>query len=794
MQMKHFPSLTYPLAHHGRNRLSLLQWVGKKISTAFSCGSWLIFLLALLSLTGVVGNQLYNQPQLAIGTRSPETIVAPSDLSIKDDLKTAQKQQEARSQLTPVLKIYSEKNQEIINTLEERLKDLSALREQAGAGFFAEREQLSEPVQVYLRICSSQNWEAILEGLEDALNQPNSLLEQAQFQLAQISQRSSKAEFSRLVTTIEQVRQKYQTTLNETDPPLDWEASRLSPSQRTTLLQLSPSTWDATQAGIKTTARQMLAQGIAPGFPSSLLNQAIELQLEEKVPALSLSLASEILRETLAPNLVEDKAQTQLRSEAVASAVSPVILSVEKGEIIVRSGKIINRQEFLLLDTFGLSQREVNWEGLVYCGMLVTVAIALFWWVKRRVKRQLRRRDQLLLILMSVASPLLLMLGVDYSCLPAVGLLVSSFYGPVLALTQVSLVTGLEVYMLLNGQEVAIPWEALITGTVGGLLAAAVAGKLRSREELAILGGAIGLVQGAVYLLLSFIVNTTGETIGYAMLPDAVIYGLSGLVWSIVAFGVSPYLERFFDLVTPIRLAELANPNRPLLQRLAIETPGTFQHTLFVASLAEAAARELNCNVELVRAGTLYHDIGKMHDPLGFIENQMGCRNKHEEINDPYESAKIIKKHVSEGLVMARRCGLPKAIQDFIPEHQGTLLISYFYFQAQKEGKGEVSEATFRYDGPTPQSKETGIVMLADGCEAALRSLNDVSPEKALSMVNKIIRSRWQDGQLKDTNLTRTELKKIAQVFVQVWQQSNHKRIAYPKAALDAKYSSSLKK
>ncbi|MFM8007859.1 MAG: HDIG domain-containing metalloprotein, partial [Dolichospermum sp.] len=127
---------------------------------------------------------------------------------------------------------------------------------------------------------------------------------------------------------------------------------------------------------------------------------------------------------------------------------------------------------------------------------------------------------------------------------------------------------------------------------------------------------------------------------------------LSGWAWSIVALGLSPYLETLFDVITPIRLAELANPNRPLLKRLATEAPGTFQHTLLVATLAEAAAKELGCNVELVRAGTLYHDIGKMHDPLGFIENQIGIPNKHEtEIKDPWKSAEIIKKHVTEGLV-----------------------------------------------------------------------------------------------------------------------------------------------
>ncbi len=294
------------------------------------------------------------------------------------------------------------------------------------------------------------------------------------------------------------------------------------------------------------------------------------------------------------------------------------------------------------------------------------------------------------------------------------------------------------------------------------------------------MGILIGLTQGVVYLL----VNTAIAPLWYAVLGAAVLNGLAGLIWSILALGLSPYLEALFDLVTPIRLAELSNPNRPLLKRLANEAPGTFQHTLFVATLAEAAARALNCNVELVRAGVLYHDIGKMHDPLGFIENQMGGINKHDVINDPWKSAEIIKKHVTEGLVMARQHKLPSAIQAFIPEHQGTILIAYFYQQAQQQQQNPekvLHESDFRYDGPIPQSKETGIAILADACEAALRSLKDATPEAALAMVNKILKARWQDNQLIDSGLTRAEMSQIAHIFVQVWQQFHHQRIAYPK-------------
>ena len=167
----------------------------------------------------------------------------------------------------------------------------------------------------------------------------------------------------------------------------------------------------------------------------------------------------------------------------------------------------------------------------------------------------------------------------------------------------------------------------------------------------------------------------------------------------------------------------------------------------------------------------------------------MGGPNKHDDINDPWVSAEIIKKHVSQGIVMARRCRLPKAVQAFIPEHQGTMQISYFHHKALELSKTDtnivVKEPDFRYPGPIPQSPETGIVMLADSCEAALRSLKDASPSEALAMVNRILKARWRDGQMVDSGLTREHMGMIAQVFVQVWQQYNHKRIAYPKSVLN---------
>ncbi|NEP07840.1 MAG: HDIG domain-containing protein, partial [Okeania sp. SIO4D6] len=413
---------------------------------------------------------------------------------------------------------------------------------------------------------------------------------------------------------------------------------------------------------------------------------------------------------------------------------------------------------------------------------IVSGSVGIVVLVERQFKSGLRHRDNILLLLLSLSAPLLIALKVPWSSLPAIGLLVGTFYGSTMGVT----VVGLISVILPIGMDVdKIDWFA---SAAGGIVGSVIAEKMRSREEQALLGLGVGLTQGTVYLLITLIVRATPELLWYAIIDQVGLQALVGLVWSIVALGLSPYLEHLFDLITSIRLSELANPNRPLLKRLASEAPGTFQHTLFVASLAEAAARAIGCNVELVRTGTLYHDIGKMHDPLGFIENQMGGPNKHDEIKDPWVSVEIIRKHVTEGLVMARKHRLPKAIRAFIPEHQGTMLIAYFYYQAkQRSEKGEkvVKEEMFRYAGPIPQSRETAIVMLADSCEAALRSLKDVTHKDALQMVKKIMRARWQDNQLADSGLTRAEMSTIAEIFVQVWEQYNHKRIAYPKAAMN---------
>jgi len=241
-----------------------------------------------------------------------------------------------------------------------------------------------------------------------------------------------------------------------------------------------------------------------------------------------------------------------------------------------------------------------------------------------------------------------------------------------------------------------------------------------------------------------------------------------------------PIFESIFGLLTKARLLELADKEKPLIRRLSLEAPGTFEHTLLICGLAEEATRMIGGDIDLIKTGALYHDVGKLHAPNWFIENQDGSKNPHEEIDDPVKSAEVLQAHVDEGLKYARKNRLPKPIANFIPEHQGTLKMGYFFHKA-KEKNIKINENDFRYNGPVPQSKETAILMLADGCEAALRAMNiNASDKEALETISKIIYSRQKDGQLDDSNLSKGEIFLIKRAFLNVWKRIRHRRIQYP--------------
>ncbi|MFN7949123.1 MAG: HDIG domain-containing protein [Blastocatellia bacterium] len=358
------------------------------------------------------------------------------------------------------------------------------------------------------------------------------------------------------------------------------------------------------------------------------------------------------------------------------------------------------------------------------------------------------------------------------ACALVLSLLLGSQMALIAALI-VALFTGL---MLMNSSGMVIALYALTSS----IIAIYRVERYRTRNTItkAILG--IGLVNVVMSLAILLIAN---RALTWHLAFESVFMGLLGaLITAGIASVVTPVYESAFGVLTDMKLLELSNADNPLLRQLAIRTPGTHHHSSVVATLAEAAAKAIGANSLLARIGCLYHDVGKMAAPRMYIENQQGLQNPHDRV-DPIDSVRIITGHVRRGIKMAQEAGLPPQIIDFIPQHHGTRVLSYFYHKArtQAEARGEtVNIDDFRYPGPKPQTKEAAILMLSDGAEASVRSLEEPTPENIRLILDKIINNVIQDGQFDECHITLKEISAIREALVNTLIGIYHQRISYP--------------
>lgn len=254
---------------------------------------------------------------------------------------------------------------------------------------------------------------------------------------------------------------------------------------------------------------------------------------------------------------------------------------------------------------------------------------------------------------------------------------------------------------------------------------------------------------------------------------------INAIMSPVIAYGLLIFYERVFRITTDLTLLELSDFNHPLLKELSSKAPGTFHHSIIMGNLSEAAAESIGANQILARVGCYYHDIGKLSKPQYFIENQLDQNNKHNDLN-PTISTKIIISHVRDGMEMAKKHNLPEEIINFIPMHHGTTLVSYFYDKAKNASKEKIIDYLYRYPGPKPQTKETGIVMLADAIEASTRTIEDPSPQKLETKIRDVIRNRFMEGELDECDLTLKDLTKIKESFLTILMGIHHHRIKYP--------------
>ncbi|MFM9109790.1 MAG: HDIG domain-containing metalloprotein [Prochlorococcaceae cyanobacterium] len=561
--------------------------------------------------------------------------------------------------------------------------------------------------------------------------------------------------------------------LAEPRPSLD--PLNLTAGERRWLASLDAAGMARWQREVRQAQLRMLSQGVVAEVSEGQLRQAAELQLEG-LPPPGRHLGSRLLAASLqgSSNLRNDPFLSQRRIEELIRRQGIPTIQVRRGELITRQGEPISPQAYDVLESFNLVNRQprpLAWlahllEALAACGVLLLVM--------RRWRASLEPRQALLAIVMLLV-------------VQAAGLTLGQLASPMVLLLPPTLLLAqglgtapglswLAVACLLWPQPIdATMAERLVLAALMAALAAVLGGRRRNRAELL----QLALLLPLATLMLGWLLMQLGrgslpmarDPLSEALLVGALL--LAGLL-------LAPLVESSFGLLTPTRLRELADLELPLLRRLSCEAPGTFEHTLMIAGLAEEGARAIGADVDLIRTGALYHDVGKLHAPGWFIENQDNGENPHEQLDDPQASAAILQAHVDEGLRLARRHRLPGPLADFIPEHQGTLKMGYFLHQARQRDPA-VSEARFRYRGPVPRSRETGILMLADGCEAALRSLPpDTDADQARAMVRRIVEARRLDGQLAGSGLGRAELELVIAAFVRVWKRMRHRRIPYP--------------
>jgi len=517
--------------------------------------------------------------------------------------------------------------------------------------------------------------------------------------------------------------------------------------------------------------------------------KAVSLQKLREVANLSdpaVNIGYQILANFLRPNLFYDERETQQRMNEAGDKVPRARGAVLAKERIIESHDKITAEHLQKLRslTAEMAKRRASEGSLRWLlpilgrTTILLVAVGLIGFFLFISRPQIYRDPQRVLL---IAIILLLVIFIAY-LINVFGLseyLIPIAIAPMLLMfffdTPVAFVGTVSLGILLGSMR-GYEFNTIFITLVIGLFSILAVRRVRSRSWIfkAILLLAAGYL--TVIAATAFLRFTPFQQVLFN-LRDGIL--INALLCPIFTYGLMVIFEYLFDLTTDATLLELSALNRPLLRELALQAPGTYHHSIVVGTLSEAAAEAIGANSLLARVGAYYHDIGKTEMAEYFVENQRGGKNPHEKLT-PYMSLLVIVNHVKRGLEIAEENNIPKEVRDFIPQHHGTNLISYFYKKAlEKNGDSEVHESDFRYPGPKPQTKETGIVMVADAVEAACRSLRDPSISRLRNMVNSIVEDRFKKGELDECALTLRDLNLIKESFIRTLTGIFHGRTQY---------------
>ena len=487
----------------------------------------------------------------------------------------------------------------------------------------------------------------------------------------------------------------------------------------------------------------------------------------------------DVLHAFLAPTMVLDIQATRAAQRRAAEKVRPVLGKVYPGQVVVRRGDLITPTIMAEIRALGLAGTRSGNEvlaAIVYAGMAVGI---LFWYLAVFHAGILRRGRLLLMFDAGICGALLAaqLLTAGHVLLPLF-LPIAGFATFLAALIapDAAIAVGFTIAFLLGwvvGDSLELAVYYLLTSIAGVLVIQHV-----QKLKQFLLAGVAMAVLGLATLLAFGLANGPYDQ---AALQDYVFAAaFNGLTSALLALGAFAFLSDFFGITTPLHLLELGQPNQPLMRRLMLKAPGTYNHSLIVATMVEQAAQEIGANPLAAKIAALYHDVGKTSNPSCFSENQLGTGNIHDSL-PPEESARLIRGHVTQGVKLARQHRLPQVVIDAIWEHHGTTTIQFFVHKAREQSvDGWIDLSVYRYPGPRPSSKETALIMLADGCESAVRSASDHSPERIDETINKIFSERIAGGQLDDCPLTLRDIDAARSAFHFVLNSLYHPRVEYP--------------
>jgi len=496
---------------------------------------------------------------------------------------------------------------------------------------------------------------------------------------------------------------------------------------------------------------------------------------------ISKKIASAFLKE----NLVFNKELTELEIQNRIEKIPNTIGIVKGNERIVSKHDPINRNTKLKLDSYKrirLEKLGVEDYFIQYIGKILTVLILVLllgfflYYIRRNIFDDNNKLILLASLILLVCFAAFISLKINVSApveylifISAASILLTILFDSRLAF-YITIVNCFLIASIRGGDYVVA-----YTSFCGCVLAIFSVQNVKNRSQL--FRSFYFILIGYSISILAVGLDKTEET--SKILMQVLFGGINSIMSPVIAYGLLIFYERTFKITTDLTLLELSDFNHPLLKELSSKAPGTFHHSIVMGNLSEAAAESISANSTLARVGCYYHDIGKTLKPQYFIENQLD-QNKHENLN-PNISTKLIISHVKDGIELAKKYNLPQEIIDFIPMHHGTTLVSYFYHKAKYTAKSEdISDYIYRYPGPKPQTKETGIVMLADAIEASTRAIEDPSPQKIESKIDDVIKARFMEGELDECELTLKDLTKIKQSFLKILVGIHHHRIKYP--------------